>query len=81
MYCDKIQVTSKYVFVSSRIIFMSNTLVKQSLFHMVPYFFYFVTLKIDLLLKNFNLGCYLIIVAARQASLSSDNFYCVACEA
>ena len=31
------------------------------------------TLKFDLLLKNFNLGCYLVIVSARQASLSFDN--------
>ena len=29
----------------------------------------------DLLLKNFNLGCYLVMVAARRASLSSDNYY------
>ena len=33
------------------------------------------TLKFDLLLKNFNLGCYLMMVAARRASLSSDNSY------
>ena len=26
--------------------------------------------------ENFNLGCYLMIVAARRASLSSDNSYC-----
>ena len=46
-------------------------------FHMVPYFFYLVTLTLnfDLLLKNFNLGSYLVIVAARRASLSSDNSY------
>ena len=35
----------------------------------------FLTLKFDLLLKNFNLGCYLMVVAARRASLSSDNSY------
>ena len=33
------------------------------------------TLKFDLLLKNFNHGCYLMMVAARRASLSSDNSY------
>ena len=33
------------------------------------------TLNFDLLLKNFNLGCYLVMVAARRASLSSDNSY------
>ena len=32
------------------------------------------TLKFDLLLKNFNLGCYLVVVAAWRVSLSSDNF-------
>ena len=32
------------------------------------------TLKFDLLFENFNLGCYLVIVATRRASLSSDNF-------
>ena len=39
--------------------------------------FYLVTLtlKFDLLLKNFNHGFYLVMVAARQASLSSDNSY------
>ena len=31
------------------------------------------TLKFDLLVKNFNHGLYLMMVAARQASLSSDN--------
>ena len=34
------------------------------------------TLKFDLLLKNFNHGFYLVMVAARRASLSSDNSYC-----
>ena len=33
------------------------------------------TLMFDLILKNLNLGCYLVMVAARRASLSSDNFY------
>ena len=33
------------------------------------------TLKFDLFLKSFNHGFYLIIVAARRASLSSDNSY------
>ena len=33
------------------------------------------TLNFDLLLKNFNLGCYLVKVAARRAPLSSDNSY------
>ena len=33
------------------------------------------TLKFDLLLKNFNHGFYLVIVAAHRASLSSDNSY------
>ena len=33
------------------------------------------TLKFDLLLKNFNHGFYLVMVAARRASLSSDNSY------
>ena len=33
------------------------------------------TLKYDLLLKNVNLGCYIMMVAARRASLSSDNSY------
>ena len=39
--------------------------------------FYFVTLtlKFDLILKIFNLGCYLVMVAAPRASLSSDNSY------
>ena len=32
-----------------------------------------VTLKFDLILKNFNLGCYSVMVAAQRASLSSDN--------
>ena len=35
------------------------------------------TLKFDLLLKNSNLGGYLVMVAARWASLSSDNSYTV----
>ena len=35
------------------------------------------TLKFDLLLKNFNYGFYLVMVAARRASLSSDNSYFV----
>ena len=35
------------------------------------------TLTLNLLLKNFNIGCYLVMVAARRASLSSDNsYYC-----
>ena len=44
--------------------------------------FYLVTLtlKFDLLLQNFNLGCYLVMVAAGQASLFSDNSYYVACD-
>ena len=33
------------------------------------------TLKFDLLLRNFYLGCYLMMLAARRASLSSDNSY------
>ena len=33
------------------------------------------TLKFDLLLKNFNRGCYLLVVAAWRASLSSENSY------
>ena len=33
------------------------------------------TLMFDLILKNLNLGCYLVIVAARRALLSSDNSY------
>ena len=33
------------------------------------------TLNFDLHLKNFNLGCYLVMVAAQRASLSSDNSY------
>ena len=33
------------------------------------------TLKFDLLLKNFNRGCYFVMVTARRASLSSDNSY------
>ena len=39
--------------------------------------FDFVTLilKFDLLLKSFNLGCYLVMVAARRTSLSYDNSY------
>ena len=32
------------------------------------------TLKFDLLLKNFNVGCYLVMVAARRASLSSGCY-------
>ena len=35
----------------------------------------FPTFLFYLLLKNFNLGCYLMMVAARRASLSSDNSY------
>ena len=31
------------------------------------------TLKFDLLLKNFNLGCNLVMVAVQRMSLSSDN--------
>ena len=34
------------------------------------------TFNFDLLFKNFNFGCYLVMVAARWASLSSDNSYC-----
>ena len=34
-----------------------------------------VTLKFGLLLKNFNIGCYLVMVAAWRASMSSDNYY------
>ena len=39
--------------------------------------FYLVTwsLKFDLLLKNFNLGCYLVMVAAQRASLSGIWFH------
>ena len=33
------------------------------------------TLKFDILLKNFNHGFYLVMVAVRRASLSSDNSY------
>ena len=33
------------------------------------------TLKFDLVLKNFNNGFYLVMVAAQRASLSSDNSY------
>ena len=33
------------------------------------------TLNFDLLLKNFNNGCYSVMVAAQRASLSSDNSY------
>ena len=46
-------------------------------FRMVPWFFYLVTLtlKFDLLLTNFDHGFYLMMVAARRASLSSDNSY------
>ena len=33
------------------------------------------TLKIDLLLKNFNYGFYLVMVAAQRASLSSYNSF------
>ena len=33
------------------------------------------TLKFDPIVKNINLGCYLVMVAALQASLSSDNSY------
>ena len=38
------------------------------------------TLKFDLLLKNFYLGCYLVMVAVRLASLSSDNSYFTLCK-
>ena len=41
---------------------------------LVPYLFS-VTMKFDLLLKNFIYGCYLVMVATRQAQLSSDNSY------
>ena len=46
-------------------------------FYVVQNVIYIVTLtfRFDILLKNFNLGCYLIMVAARQAPLSSDNSY------
>ena len=39
--------------------------------------FYLVALILNfyLLLKNFNLGCYLVMFAARRASLSSDNSF------
>ena len=43
---------------------------------MVPLF---LTLTSDLLLKNFNLDCDLVMVAARRASLSSDNSYLYFC--
>ena len=41
--------------------------------------FYLVTftLKFDLLLKNFKLDSYMVMAAARQASLSFHNSYCV----
>ena len=35
------------------------------------------TLKFDLFLKNFNLGCYLVMVAARRASSSDNSYYCL----
>ena len=34
-------------------------------------------LEVDKLVKNFNFGCYLMMVATWQASLSSDNSYCL----
>ena len=37
------------------------------------------TIIFDLLLKNFNLGCYFVMVAVRWASLSSDNSYLSIC--
>ena len=39
--------------------------------------FWDLDLEFDPHLKNFDLGCYLVIVAARRASLSSGNFYIV----
>ena len=32
-------------------------------------------MKFDLLLNNLNIGCYLVMVGAQRASLSSDNSY------
>ena len=37
----------------------------------------FLPCDLDLLMKNFNLGCYKLMVAARRALLSSDNSYCM----
>ena len=37
------------------------------------------TLKFDLILKKLNLDCYLVMVAARRASLSSINSYSSVC--
>ena len=47
------------------------------MFHKHTHFIYLVTLtlELDLLLKNFNLGCYLKMVACRGVSLSSDISY------
>ena len=44
-------------------------------FYVVPNSIYIVTLtfRFDLLLINFNLSCYLMMVAVLQAPLSSDN--------
>ena len=36
---------------------------------------FYLDLKFDPIVKNINLGCYLVMVAARRASLSSDNTY------
>ena len=45
----------------------------------IIFYLLILTLKFDLRLKYFNLGCYLVIVAARRALLCSDNSYFCCC--
>ena len=52
----------------------------QELLHGTMIFDLTLTLKFDLVLKNFNGGYYLMMVAARRASLSSDNSLIICCD-
>ena len=56
-----------------------STITSDNLWPRLQFFknrnFFTLTFKFDLLLKNFNLRFYLMIVAARRAVLSSDNSY------
>ena len=59
-----------------------NEMYDSSTLHIIPYFhapcrlkLRKMTLKFDLLLKKFNHVFYLVMVATRQASLSSDNSF------
>ena len=53
-------------------------MVAHSYFKLVYMVFVTLTLKFDLVLKNFNVGCHIVMVAAWRASLSSENLSFVA---